>query len=53
MAAGFEQPFSTAGHAGKADDFVKKKVRFSSKSNPGEQRLQRRKFTSALYHEFK
>ena len=26
----FEQPFSTAGCTGKADDFVEKKVRFSS-----------------------
>ena len=49
---GFEQPFSTAGCTGKADDFVEKKVKFSSKSNPGERRSQRRKFTSASYHEF-
>ena len=48
-AAGFEQPFSTAGCTGKADGFVEKKVKFSSKSNPGERQ---RKFTSALYHEF-
>ena len=49
---GFEQPFSTAGCTGKADDFVEKKVKFSSKSNPGERHSQRRKFTSASYHKF-
>ena len=51
-AAGSEQSFSTAGRTDKADDFVEKKVKFSSKSNPGERRSQRRKFTSASYHEF-
>ena len=30
---------------------LKKKIKFS-KSNPGEQRWQKIKFTSALYHEF-
>ena len=50
--AGFEQPFCTAGRTGKADDFVEKKVKFSSKSNPGERRSRRRKFTSTSYHEF-
>ena len=30
----------------------KKKTKFSSKSNPGERRLWRREFTSAIYHEF-
>ena len=28
-AGGFEQPFSTAGRTGKADDFVEEKVKFS------------------------
>ena len=51
-AAGSEQPFSTAACTGKADGFVGKKVKFSSKSNPGERHLRQRKFTSALYHEF-
>ena len=41
---GFEQPFSTDGHAGKVDSFVEKKATFLSKSNAGE-------FTSAIYHE--
>ena len=41
---GFEQPFSTDGHAGKVDIFVEKKATFLSKSNAGE-------FTSAIYHE--
>ena len=37
-AVGFEQQFSTPGHAGKADGFVeKKKAKFLSKSNLGEQ----------------
>ena len=31
---------------------LKKKIKFSSKSNPGERHWQRRKFTSGLYHEF-
>ena len=30
IVVGFEQPFSTAGCTCKADDFVEKKVRFSS-----------------------
>ena len=51
-AAGFEQPFSTAERTGKDDDFVEKKVKFSSKSNPGERRSQSKKFGSASYHEF-
>ena len=52
IVVGFEQLFSTAGCTCKADDFVEKKVRFSSKSNSGERCSRRRKFTSALYHEF-
>ena len=49
---GFEQPFSTAERTGKDDEFVEKKVKFSSKSNPGERRSQSKKFGSASYHEF-
>ena len=46
------QPFSTAGSTDTADDFVGKKVKFPSKSNPGERHSQRRKSTSASYYEF-
>ena len=39
---------------GEVNGFVGKKAKFSSESNLGQQRLQRREFTSAIYicHEF-
>ena len=48
----FEHPFSVAGRVGKADGFVQKKTKFSSKSNPRERCLWRREFRSAIYYEF-
>ena len=48
----FEHPFSIAGRAGKADGFVKKLGKYSSKLNPGERWLWRREIASDIYHEF-
>ena len=51
-AAGFEQQFSTPGHAGKADGFVEKKGQIFIEIKSGRATLWRREFTSAIYHEF-